>query len=536
MIKILKQMIRMKAAIWVNTFIFYFRKLWVVGKLMPDTLYANYGLKDGLSIAAVAVRLLAELGGKALYLLCFVVLPVMGGLGGQGQGFAAMVQILFFLNCLIGAFGESQIFAVTRDKITCIKYMHMNARDYVRGGLVFKYVPFFFFYLPCLLVAARMLGGTMLQGFLLWLALVSFRMMGEAFALLVFDRTGKVLCRNMAYAWLIILVGCACAYGPLGLHWNWPVAAVLLHPVSVVLFTAAGAASLFYITVGYRGYERNYHRSLDINFLLSTIMKKSSSSSFTEVEIKEKDLDIEESGKERYRKLEGYALLNALFFSRHRRQLVKPIYYRLAVTLFIFLAGAAFYVYNSQAAVQISRNMTLLLPSFVFVMYCMTVADKACRAMFYNCDKSLLHYAYYRQPGVILENFKIRFRKVSLYNLTVGAAVCLAAVGFCLLCGGSLLTMDMFLFCITVLLLTVLFTAHHLCMYYLFQPYSENLSTKNPFFKITNFVMYMLCFICLQIEAGSGAFTVVVLSFTVIYSIGALVLVYRFAPRTFRIK
>ena len=59
---------------------------------------------------------------------------------------------------------------------------------------------------------------------------------------------------------------------------------------------------------------------------------------------------------------------------------------------------------------------------------------------------------------------------------------------------------------------------------------------KNPFFSVLNNGMYVLCFMCLQIEVGGFAFTMTVLCFTVIYILAALVIVYRRAPATFRVK
>lgn len=102
-----------------------------------------------------------------------------------------------------------------------------------------------------------------------------------------------------------------------------------------------GTASLWFITVGYPGYEKKFHRSLDLNFLLSNLMKSASGTSavFKEVEIKEKDAKISQAQRERFGRLKGYAYLNALFFARHRRQLVKPVYYRLAAVATVF-AGA----------------------------------------------------------------------------------------------------------------------------------------------------------------------------------------------------
>lgn len=541
MIKTLEKIINMKATLWVNAFCYYFKRLWLIGKWMPDSIYSCYDSKKVLSVLAVIVRQLIDFFGKPLYLLCFVILPINmmsnSNPGMKGQEFAAMVNILFFLNCIIGGFGESQVFTVTRDKITCIKYLHMNARTYIQGFLAFMYIPFFLYYLVWLLIFGRFLGGTLLESFFLWVMLLAFRMIAEAFQLWLFDRTGKVISRSMIYSWFIIAIGLTGAYIPFVLGWNWPAAAILLHPVTVAILAALGGISLWYIIVGYKGYEKNYHHSIDLNFLLSTLLKSSGTASFKEVEIKETDAAVSETDKINRRNLKGYAYLNAIFFARHRRQLVKPVYYRLAIVVCIFAALVILFIVNRPLAVVLSQNITAsLLPTLVFVMYFMTVADKACRAMFFNCDKDMLRYAYYRQPRVILRNFKIRFLWILRYNSVVAGTLCLAVMGFCLLCGTDILSMDIFLFCATVFLLAALFTAHHLCLYYIFQPYSENLQIKSPFYSAINMVIYMLSFMCLQVEQGGPAFTVVVLVFTMAYTAVALVLVYRMAPRTFRIK
>ena len=59
---------------------------------------------------------------------------------------------------------------------------------------------------------------------------------------------------------------------------------------------------------------------------------------------------------------------------------------------------------------------------------------------------------------------------------------------------------------------------------------------KNPFYRILNMAVYLLCFICMEIRTGSTGFTLLVLGFTALYIAAALLLVYRFAPKTFRVK
>ena len=113
---------------------------------------------------------------------------------------------------------------------------------------------------------------------------------------------------------------------------------------------------------------------------------------------------------------------------------------RLISVAVLFAAVLVLFFFEPETVAGVSGHLSDLLPSFVFIMYFMTVADKAARAMFYNCDKDLLRYAYYRQPQTILKNFKIRLLRISLYDLTIAAAVCLAALIFCLLCGCLLYT------------------------------------------------------------------------------------------------
>ena len=121
-------------------------------------------------------------------------------------------------------------------------------------------------------------------------------------------------------------------------------------------------------------------------------------------------------------------------------------------------------------------------------------------------------------------------------NVMIGAAICAAVVAFRMVCGIWEFDGNMALFCLAVLVLSVFFTVHHLFLYYVFQPYSEEMNVKNPFFWAFNMVIYAVCFFCYEIQTGGVFFTMGVLAVTTAYIIVALMLVYRFAPKTFRVK
>lgn len=540
MIKTFKTIFHLKTVMQVNVFLYYLKRLWVIGKLIPDNAYGMDSAKKVLTVIIAVLMQVVEFVGKGLYLAVMIGLPFLFMGKNQiltpAERFLWMVHILFFTNCILGSLQDSQVFSVTRQKITCIKYMQMDAGRYVQATLLSKYVPFFVYYLPFLILAARMAGGSILQGVGLWLLLVSFRMMGEALQVYLYDKKGFVLSRNMGFAWGVIILSLTAAYLPFFLNMPHTVAPVIIHPVSVLIAVILGAVSFYYIMWGYKAYAEKLKRSIELKYLFSNAMKQAKQSSFAEVEMKEKDLKTSREEVAKFQRLKGYAYMNAIFFARHRRQLVKPIYFRLAITAIILVGGIFLYISDKNTAVKLSENLGVLLPSFVFIMYCMSVGDKSCRAMFYNCDISLLRYGYYRKPGTILQNFKIRLIRISLYNLIVSVALSAVAVIFCILCGTSIFSLDLLAFSVSIMLLAVLFTVHHLFLYYVFQPYSTGLDIKNPFFTVINNVMYFICFMCLKIEAGGTGFTMAVLAFTICYIAVALVLVYRLAPRYFRIK
>ena len=156
--------------------------------------------------------------------------------------------------------------------------------------------------------------------------------------------------------------------------------------------------------------------------------------------------------------------------------------------------------------------------------------------MFYNCDLAMLKFGWYRQPNVILKNFVLRFRRICGVNLLMSGALCAMFSAMVLCAGAKPPVADYIAFLIALLALAVFFAVHSLGMYYLFQPYTSDLKVKNPFFGVINGVMYVVCYTCIQIRSTPTWFTPVVLAVTVVYSAVILLLAWKRAPKTFRVK
>ena len=155
--------------------------------------------------------------------------------------------------------------------------------------------------------------------------------------------------------------------------------------------------------------------------------------------------------------------------------------------------------------------------------------------MFYNCDVSLLHYSYYRQPSAILENFIIRLRRIIFLNSIVATLINIGFISVLICLRTAFPILDILLYILTIYSISIFFSVHHLCMYYLLQPYTGELEMKSPIFAVVGGVVYFVSYMAMQIE-GSMVFTLIVLSATLLYSVIALVLVWKKASSTFHIR
>lgn len=525
------------ATINANRVIFYLKRLPLVGKRIPDRLYSDSELKMIASVVVAILNVLRKFIGKAIYIGLMMVLPLMLLFKDiQRPDYpAAFLQLFFFLSLIAGTVQSSALLEANRHKYICIKLMRFNARDFVIPTLFARHATNFIYFLPSVMITYAFLGGNVLHGLLLLILMTAFRLSFEAVQLLIYDKSRILINKRFLIQWLVIIPSLAAAYLPLFYHSVWPVGRVLFSLPAILLLLAGATAGVAYI-LNYPGYKRAIEATLKLDDIMVDFSKMKGEAIFSSVKMKEDDFSKESLRSGKFEKKRGYEYLNAIFFERHRKLLEKPILNRLAIIGAALAAGIILSLLFPKALGQLEHNLLSILPSFVFVMYFISLGDRICKAMFYNCDISLLRYSFYRRKDVILRSFMVRLRKVVVLNLIIGIAICAALYGFVVVAGISFRWMDLMLFTISILCLSVFFSVHHLFLYYVFQPYTMELGVKNPFFKIINTVVYLACFACLQLKNVPGYFTLVVIGATVTYIIIGLTLVYRLAPRNFRVK
>jgi hypothetical protein len=528
---------RISTATMMNKIIYYFKKIPLIGQAMPDSAYGFGDIKTFVSVLLAAVRFLGLIFWKAIYVMLVAFLPVTVFLSGYPQAlqYPGYLNILVFLSFLFGSFRASAALDNTIDRYVTIKLMKMPAKQYMVSHFLLHHVGDLIGFLPVCIVVPVILGRPFWEGILLAFYLVCFHAGGETLRLFLFSKTNpeKELFSRVWMIGVLALISCALAYVPVLMELNFRLDMILFSVWFFLIAVLIGVGSVWY-QLRFNGYTKVASRTIRAEDLqeMQTVMAKSR---FADVQLKEKDLT--KTNAKKFERLSGYRYLNAIFFERHKRMLVRPMLIMIAIVLFLFLAAVCTLYFVPDVALPLAEYIPNILPLCVFLMYLATATnERVCRAMFNNCDIALLRYSYYRQPSVILKNFRIRLFWMMRWNLALSGCVAAALVAFAIMAGISWQWLDLIAFIISILLLGVFFSVHYLFLYYVFQPYTTDLGMKNPFFNLIQGIVYVACLVCLQLDSAPKYFSLIVLAATVCYIVLALLLIQKFAPKNFRVK
>lgn len=240
--------------------------------------------------------------------------------------------------------------------------------------------------------------------------------------------------------------------------------------------------------------------------------------------------DLEKSKGKISKDLTGYSLLNEIFFQRHRRLILKPILIKAAIA---FVACAALVI--GVVYMEKVDELLKLLPGFIpFAAYFSFFHESLTRVMFVNCDQALMQYGFYTRPKDLLEMFKHRLKKLLLWN-SLPVIMIIVAMGI-IFALESPNPLSVLLIIIQSISMWVFFSVHTLFIYYIFQPYTDEYELKHPIYKIINFLVYIICYISMTSNLSGPLVAPIFIGVTIIYSVVALVLVYKLASTRFKVR
>lgn len=530
MIKAFLISFRLRNTYKANGFIYFLRQLPLVKKLIPAKAYKSRGLKRLANVVAWIREFVTAFLWKGIYLL--IVFGIVLSMH-EGAEASAFLNAFFFLT-LAGGFLNTQLFDPTNDKYYAIILMGMNAKDYTVSNYIYFLIKVIVGFLPLTCLFAFLLDLGPLWGVGMMLYVLFVKLVFAAFILwddVKDSKLGTVSSeeekRMAVLVWIAAALLCVLGFG---LPYTGLVFPVWVYGLILGLLFLMSVPSAIYIFLC-RDYQRVCRELLKKAPAFSS--QATSQNQLVQTQTLKR---IEYTKDDVQTKKQGYAYFNALFFARHRKILVKPAR-RICVVSVILFAAMAVACRLNRDFYEASNEMLLnMLPFFLFVMYLIHPGRSMTQAMFMNCDHSMLSYRFYRQPRVILSLFVERLKSLTLISLIPAGCIAAEMAALLAITGGTQTPVNYVLIIVTILMMSVFFSVHYMVLYYLLQPYNIQLENRNAAYGIVNGLTYLVCYMAMSRRVPTMIFGTAMTGFCILYIVIALILVYRMAPKTFKLR
>lgn len=506
----------------VNGILYSLKQIPLLKRLLPESLYSVRGLKIFANVLWILWEVASAFLGKFIYFISMV--AGLAAFYETGQDSRIFLNILLFLT-VAGALMNTYLFNPTRDKYYAMILMRMDAREYTLVNYIYAMLRLVIGFMPFTVIFGLENSLPVWLCLLLPFSVAGLKMTAAALSLWDYERSGRPYNENKlgGYVWLLIGALLACAYGlpAVGLALPVPVSAAVL--LAFIPLGGIAARKIF---------SFKYYREVNQQ-LLAQLFNQMDTSSAQIARAQSRKAISADTGITSKRS--GFEYLNELFIKRHRKILWSSVKKISAVCLILILGILLLFYLAPQSLPEINELLGNSLPYFVFIMYAINRGTGFTQALFMNCDSSLLTYSFFKKPDMVLKLFRIRLREIIKINLLpaliigAGLDIILFASG-----GGELLQYAVLF--ISIICMSIFFSVHYLTLYYLLQPYSAGTEMKGGTYKLIMSATYLVCFFLMQLRMPILIFGGLCIIFCIAYSAVACLLIYKLAPRTFRLR
>ncbi len=520
MISLLRNSFKISSIYSINSVIYYLKKIPIIGVFLPNNMYEKKILKNIIYVLVNIYRLLKNIFFSFLYFFIIYFISTLLFPNNISNSFI-YIYILF---TLIGVLYSSKLFSSSSKNYFSVILFGMDAKKYVKANLVLEVSNKFIFQFIFLSIFFKFLNINLLYSIFLSIFSSCCLIISEGINLKYYVKYKSFLLNNRKCLLIVFIMFLLLSLP----YFNIP---IYFSVVFILCFLSIIIGVYFYNYLNnYEFYKILYKR---IN-TLESVMTMDDDSFYSKqniLEIKDKDKFIDPN---KIKGKEGYELFNTIFFERHKQILLRSAY---ICTLFILLGIIICFgivSFMSKYKLQVNDILSNNLGIFLFIMYFINRGVVLTRAMFYHCDHAMLTFNFYRNPKVILSLFKTRLLTIVKVNLIPASVLGMGLFLIYLFVGGSLI--DSLMIFVFIIVLSVFFSVHYLVLYYLMQPFNKNLEIKDFRYNLVCFLTYYIIYLLLDIRLSSLLFSLYGIIFTVAYILIALILVYKLAPKTFKLS
>ncbi|HIZ55109.1 MAG TPA: hypothetical protein H9671_02755 [Firmicutes bacterium] len=521
--KTLKISFALKNTYRVNSILYALKQMLLIKMILPSVLYGARGLKIFANILSAIWEILSAFLGKFIYLMCIYAI-VAYGYDGYSNKSELFLHMLLFLT-IIGAFMNTNLFNPSKEKYYAVFLMRMDAKQYVLINYGYAILKVVIGFMPFMILVGSMLDLPLWLDVILPFSIAGLKLFVAATSLWDYEKRGLAYNENrlgkFLWAFVALMIIVACGLPAVNIAVPQIVSTALF--IAFVPLGIIGAVKVIRFDEYKAVFRDLFAQTQPFADKKTQALRKQSEKYISA------DTSITSDRK-------GFEYLNELFIKRHKNILWSASKMITYVCL-VLIAGAIIATYVFPEFREVTNHLILnWLPYFVFIMYIINRGTGFTQALFVNCDHSLLTYPFYKQPGMILKLFAIRLREIMKINalpaLVIGAGLSLLLF----ITGGTDNVLNYAVIIVSILCMSAFFSVHYLTIYYLMQPYNAATEIKNGMYQVVKVATYVVCYYMIKVRMPTIVFGTLTIVFCILYCMIACILVYRFAPKTFRLR
>lgn len=517
-----------------NKVIYQLQRLPFVGKHVPHSLYQLNTDKTLLISVGVFFLIIKSLFLKSLYFAMILGVSFFIGdiLKTDQRSFATIAQqVLISFSLLAGTIMRSELMDSTSDNILAARIFRLPLKGYLLTKYLNQESLHRLIYFLVFWIVSGLFKLSIWQVLAFTLLITGLNTLFRYLFLFVYHLKGDKLQQRIDFALTIV----AALLLTIGLAWIFtgimPQTDWAFGPVAGLLGVVIGAFAIFrLIRIPNLDHLGLKHLRLDQ-------LKTLDAFNAQEVQVKLKDGDLSRYQAEtaETRSSQGVVWLNHLFYTRVNDYLSKNLRlkkYGLLI-LFVIIHVALYFSKYQFHSKDIWRTVVpfSLLGGYIF--YSSEHFTKFC---FYQLDRKMLKYPFYRQPNHLMTSLFTRFKQVAKLHTPLLLIVEIGFLSVYLFTGGRNIA-ELALIMLIQAILMAFFSFHYLILYYLIQPFTESMETKSTLYSGINMAIYFIAInVGDDIAKLSSHFMIYMLIFMLVYIIAGLIAVYYFSPKTFKLK
>ena len=522
MINTLKKTFEIDIYYSVNSFIYLLSKLPILRDLITNDIYQSKFIKRIVSIFSIIFSIGRSLALKFFYF--FIIFSISYKL--FPNNLVKSYFHIYFVLTIIGLFINNKLLNTNKMKYFAMIVFGIDGTEYFRMSIFVNTITSLIYNSIMILFFGYLIHSPIFYSIVLIIYTLFIRYIGEALNIMFYKKYDYIWYSNTKLYFTILISLLLIASLP---YFNIFIP-IKIMPYLTIIVVILGLIALKYL-LGIKDYKLMYKRLCYVTDVMNRKYEKDYLRQAM-VEVKNKDKKID---NKKIKGKKGYDLFNTIFFERHREILLRSARKYSFIIIGIYIVLGYFIITNHKYSVNIDNFLHNELGWFVVIMYFINRGAIVTQAMFFNCDHAMLGYNFYREPKVIIELFKKRLTTLVKVNLlpafTIGIGNTILLV---LLHDYNCLTIiSTFLF---IIFLNVFFSVYYLIIYYLLQPFNKNLEVKKMSYSFVTLGMYIISYLMTGVVMNSLMFSILGLVVTTIFIILSLYLVYKYAPKTFKLN